>query len=139
MQTPEGMIEDLVRDSPSEWDWHQLEELEVFLTRWEASIRADEQAKVLAGFTEWFAPGFTYPNGRTVPIGRETVAREFAAADARDMASPEDDTPTLVVRRLVGPWEPTDPIERETDERCDEQPCCRYCGEPGNDCPGPCC
>lgn len=70
------------------------------------AIRADERAKVLAEFTEWFAPGFTYPNGRTAPIGRETVAREFAAAEARDTASPEDDTPTLVVRRLVGPWEP---------------------------------
>ena len=73
----------------------------------DAEVRADERAKVLAGFTEWFAPGFTYPGGRTVAIGREVVAREFAAADARDMASPEDATPTLVVRRLVGPWEPT--------------------------------
>lgn len=73
------------------------------------AIRArDAEARVetLAGFTEWFAPAYTAPNGNTCPIGPETVAREFAESDARDMASPEDETPVYAARRLVGPWEP---------------------------------
>ena len=73
----------------------------------DAEVRADERAKVLAGFTEWYAPAYTAPNGNTCPIGPETVAREFAESDARDMASPEDETPVYVARRLVGPWGPT--------------------------------
>lgn len=60
------------------------------------------RAETLAGFTEWFAPAYTAPNGNTCPTGPETIAREFAASDARDMASPEDETPIYVARRLVG-------------------------------------
>ena len=74
--------------------------------RAEAEVRADERAKVLAGFTEWYAPAYTAPNGNTCPIGPETVAREFAESDARDMASPEDETPVYVALRLVSPWTP---------------------------------
>lgn len=105
METPDEFAWTLYEDF---WDdyWRDKGATSRRIAARDEAIRADERAKVLAEFTEWFAPGFTFPNGRTAPIGRETVAREFAAAEARDTASPEDDTPTLVVRRLVGPWEP---------------------------------
>ena len=75
---------------------------------------AEVRAATLAGFTEWYAPAYTAPNGNTCPIGPETVSREFAESDARDMASPEDETPVYVARRLVGPWVPTDTDTRES-------------------------
>lgn len=78
---------------------------------------AEVRAATLAEFTEWYAPAYTAPNGNTCPIGQETVAREFAASDARDMASPEDETPVYVARRLVGPWEPD---ERTPEQRSDD-------------------
>ena len=32
-----------------------------------------------------------------------------------------------------------DDLLNPNEGEADEQPCCRYCGEPGSDCPGPCC
>ena len=36
-------------------------------------------------------------------------------------------------------WPMERPAEQRIDGETDEQPCCRYCGEPGSDCSGPCC
>lgn len=82
----------------------------------DAEVRADERAKVLAGFTEeWGVDLTTRPGKPNLGPPRpttETVARKehavhqawFDEGDAAWCAAYEKST---LVRRLVGPWEPT--------------------------------
>lgn len=123
MQTPEEFAWTLYAEEMDFHDhsWYDTDATVRLIAARDEAIRADERAKALAEF-EW-----------------EERARAASPYSRVEIQRALDTGTWIGERRLVGPWEPTDPIERETDERCDEQPCCRYCGEPGNDCPGPCC
>ena len=82
----------------------------------DAEVRADERAKVLAGFTEeWGVDLTTRPGKPNLGPPRpttEAVARKehavyqawFDEGDAAWCAAYEKST---LVRRLIGPWEPT--------------------------------
>ena len=89
----------------------------VIIHTYAAEVRADERAKVLAGFTEEWGVDLTprpgKPNLGPPRPTTETVARKehavhqawFDEGDAAWCAAYEKST---LVRRLVGPWEPID-------------------------------
>lgn len=117
MQTPEEFALEIF-DEHVHWgmqEWDQSGVLEIIRAR-DAEVRADERAKVLAGFTEeWGVDLTTRPGKPNLGPPRpttEAVARKehavyqawFDEGDAAWCAAYEKST---LVRRLIGPWEPT--------------------------------
>ena len=87
------------------------------------AIRADERAKVLAGFTEVYALAWDGEPSMGGEPHRVSTGAELSEPDARRaLATVGRRKPNArVERRLVGPWEPdTRTPEQRSDDAVDE-------------------
>ena len=110
MQTPEQFASEIF-DEHVHWgmqEWDESGVLEIIRAR-DAEVRADERAKVLAGFTEvhtlaWDGEpsmsGEPHRCSTAAEVDLETARRALSTVGRRK-PNPR------IVRRLVGPWEPT--------------------------------
>lgn len=112
MQTPEEFARSALDDGRvSIWE-HQADEIAALadlIRARDAEVRADERAKVLAGFTEVYALVWDGEPSMSGEPHRVSTGADLSGPDARRaLATVGRRKPNArVERRLVSPWEPT--------------------------------
>ena len=125
MQTPEEFAWALYAEVMDFHDhyWRDKDATIRLIAARDAEIRADERAKVLAGFTEVYALAWDGEPSMGGEPHRVSTGAELSEPDARRaLATVGRRKPNArVERRLVGPWEPDARTpEQRSDDAVDE-------------------